>query len=124
MATSRSKGETPERRILDRLQVALQHKQRFDTKIRRLRAHIANVPFGEHLRESIEITDVNYLLINLHLKVAALMAGIRDSQIRFRNAPDALSYAFKDRVLLPALPDFEAALKSVWGRRWHHWRGL
>jgi len=115
MATSRSKGETPERRILDRLQVALQHKQRFDTKIRRLRAHIANVTFGEHLRESIDITDVNYLLVNLHLKVAALMAGIRDAQIRFRNAPDTLSYAFKDRVLLPALPDFEAALKDRFG---------
>ena len=112
---AKPKQETPERRILDRLQAALQHKQRFDAKIRRLRAHIANVPVGEHMRESIEVGDINYLLINLHLKTAALMAGVRDAQVRFRNAPETLGYAFKDRVILPAIPDFEAALKDRFG---------
>ncbi len=94
------------------LSEARRFKADWNLKAQRLYEVTAHVDPGKHVRRDIEEASTNYLIINTHLKVAALMGQLRASIVRYNNAPPEVATYFRNIILNSALSDIEDMLKD------------
>ncbi len=95
-----------------KLRDARQFKSEWNQKAQRLYEVSCGVDPGTHVRRDFEEARTNYLLVNVHLKTAALIGQYRASRVRFRNVPHGIEDYFNDFILPNAVHDIEDLLKD------------